>query len=100
LELKSEDDLGLSQISRRYARMIGDSENVPLGKPEECTPQTLTFNFPGVEGSVKFADWKINAPEKDSLFQPPANLPRRKVDQSFLYTLFSTSLKFALGTVE
>jgi len=100
LELKSEGDLGLTQISNRYARMVGDSKSVLLGKPEEYTPQTLTFNFPGVEGSVKFAEWKINAPEKDSLFQPPADLPRRKVDQSFLYTLFSTSLRFALGTAE
>ena len=100
LELKSEDDLGLSQISRRYARMVGDRENVPPVKPEEYTPQNLTFNFPGVEGSVKFAEWKINAPEKDTLFQPPADLPRRKVDQGFLYTLFSTSLRFALGTPE
>ncbi len=80
--------------------MVGDSENVPPGKPEEYTPQTLTFKFPGVEGSVKFAEWKINAPEQDSLFQPPADLPRRKVDQSFLYTLFSTSLRFALPTAE
>jgi dienelactone hydrolase len=100
LELGSEDELGLSQISKRYARMVGDSTNVPVSKPEESTPQSLTFNFPGVEGSVKFAEWKINAREKDSLFQPPANLPRRKVDQSFLYTLFSTSLRFALPTAE
>jgi dienelactone hydrolase len=100
LELGAEGDLGLSQISGRYARMMGDSKSIPVSKPEECTPQILTFNFPGVEGSVKFAEWKINAPEKDSLFQPPADLPQRKVDQSFLYTLFSTSLRFALGTAE
>jgi dienelactone hydrolase len=100
LELKSEGDLGLSQISKRYARTMGDNESVPLGKPEECTPQNLTFIFPGVEGSVKFAQWKINTPAQDSLFQPPADLPRRKVDQNFLYTLFSTSLRFALGSAE
>ncbi len=101
LELRSKDDLGLSQISGGLSR-FSRSENgtVPLGRAEEYTPQSLAFNFPGVEGSVKFAEWKINAPAQDSLFQPPADLPRRKVDQSFLYTLFSTSLKFAMGTVE
>jgi dienelactone hydrolase len=100
LELGSEDDLGLSQISKRYARMVGDGESVPVGKSEEFAPQRLTFNFPGLKGRVKFAEWKINAREKDSLFQPPADLPRRKVDQGFLYTLFSTSLKFAVGVSE
>jgi dienelactone hydrolase len=91
-----------SQISSRYARMVGDGkiENaaVPAGRQEECTPQNLTFSLPGVEGSMKFTEWKINAREQDALFQPPANLPQRKVDQSFLYTLFSTSLRFAIGT--
>jgi dienelactone hydrolase len=70
------------------------------GNPDRFTPQNLTFNIAGVEGSIKFADWKINAVAQDALFQPPANLPQRKVDQSFLYTLFSTSLKFALGPGE
>jgi dienelactone hydrolase len=72
----------------------------PEGNPEEYTPQTLAFDFPGAEGSIKFVDWKINTPAQDALFQPPANLPSRQVEQSFLYMLFSTSLKFALGTVE
>ena len=35
LELKSDGDLGLSQISKRYARMVGDKEYVPPVKPEE-----------------------------------------------------------------
>ena len=88
LELKSGDDLGLSQISKRYARMVGDKENVPPVKPEECTLQTLTFNFPGVEGSVKFVDWKINAPEKDTLFQARRSTAAQSRSEFSLYAVF------------
>ncbi len=63
-------------------------------------PQIATFEFPGIKGSVKFVEWKLNAPAQDSLFQPPADLPSRKVDEGFLYTLFSTSLKYVLPTGE
>ena len=91
------DGLRIIQISARE-KIPGSGRLmlVPIGN----TPQNLSFNIAGIEGSVKFAEWKINAPAQDVLFQPLANLPRRQVKQSFLYTLFTTSLRFALGTVE
>ncbi len=67
-------------------------------KGDANTPQSLTFNISGVEGNIKFHGWQINAAAGDALFQPPAELPRRKVDESFLYTLFATSLKYILGS--
>ncbi len=85
---------GLSRFSR------SENGTVPFKRPEEYTPQSLTFNFPIVEGKVKFLGWQINAVAQDAMFEPPAELPRRQVDQSFLYSLFSTSLKYVLPTVE
>jgi hypothetical protein len=81
--------------------MPGEKGTVPsIPQPDGYIPQSLSFNIAGTHGSVKFVAWQINAIAQDAQFQPPADLPRRQVDQSFLYTLFSTSLKFALGTAD
>ncbi|HEY4759198.1 MAG TPA: hypothetical protein VIH42_01320, partial [Thermoguttaceae bacterium] len=60
----------------------------------------LILNLPHMEAAIKFSDWRVNAAAKDNLFEPPANLPHRQVDQGFLYTLFASSIRFALGTTE
>jgi hypothetical protein len=51
----------------------------------------------GVSGSVKFLKWQINAPAQDDFFQPPADLPRRPAEESYLYSLFTFWLNMALG---
>jgi dienelactone hydrolase len=63
---------------------------------KEYSPQSLSFSLPGAEGNVKFIKWQINTPAQDAMFQPPDNIPHSKVEQSFLYSLFSTSLRFLL----
>jgi dienelactone hydrolase len=68
-----------------------------LVKTDTNAPESATFNVSGVEGSIRFHRWQINAAAEESLFQPPSDLPRRQVDESFLYTLFSTSLRYILG---
>jgi dienelactone hydrolase len=62
----------------------------------EYSPQSLSFSLPGAEGNVKIVKWQINAPAQDAMFQPPDHLPHSKVDQNFLYSLFSTSMRFLL----
>ncbi|MGW8257452.1 MAG: hypothetical protein ACWGMZ_08210, partial [Thermoguttaceae bacterium] len=79
-----------------FARLLLKKGNSPLhgpAEPEEYALQNLTFNFPGVQGNIKFVAWQVNGLAKDALFQAPADLPRRKVDNGFLYTLFSTAIK-------
>jgi dienelactone hydrolase len=89
---------GGTQNGLHVIQMSG-RENIPLAarlalKPESNTPQRLMLNTPNMETTIKFTDWQINSIAPDALFEPPADLPRRKVEQSFLYTLFSTSLRF------
>jgi hypothetical protein len=68
--------------------------------PNGNTPKRLSFSAPTMQGEIKFIEWRMNSSAEASLFQPPANIPRRQVDQDFLYTLFSTSLNFFVGSAE
>ncbi len=64
------------------------------------TPTQLAFEVAGVSGKAAVSGWQLNAAVEDSQFQPPAELPKREVDQADLYRAFSTIFNLAMQNVK
>lgn len=64
------------------------------------TPRSSTFQVQGVQGTVTFRVWQLNAPAHDSLFEPPDQLPVRQVDAEDLYRIFSAMFNFAMENLQ
>jgi hypothetical protein len=64
------------------------------------TPDRASFDVAGVSGTLQFRVWQINMAAQESLFEPPADLPRREVDQTELRRVFSAMFNFAMECTE
>ena len=64
------------------------------------TPDRASFDVAGVSGTLQFHGWQINMAAQESLFEPPADLPRREVDQADLHRVFSDMFNLAMERTE
>jgi len=64
------------------------------------TPDRANVDVAGVSGTLQFRVWQINRAAQESLFEPPADLPRREVDQADLHRVFSDMFNLAMERTE
>lgn len=64
------------------------------------TPRSLAFEVEGVRGTVLFRGWQVDTIAHDSLFEPPRDVPCRRVDNEDLYRMFSALFNFAVEYFE
>lgn len=60
------------------------------------TPTEVSFDVAGVSGMVAIRDWQFNAMAKDTMFNPPADMPINEVEQADLYRTFATIFDLAM----
>ena len=63
------------------------------------TPQRLTFDVPGVQGTVQFRQWQISTVAPDGVFDPPSGLVEQEVEASELQRVFSAMFSFAMESL-
>jgi dienelactone hydrolase len=64
------------------------------------TPDRANVDVAGVRWTLQFRIWQINRAAQESLFEPPADLPRREVDQADLHRVFSDMFNFVMEGTE
>jgi len=64
------------------------------------TPDRASFDVAGVSGTLQFRSWQINTAAQESLFEPPAELPRQEVDQSDLRRTFAAIFNLAMACTD
>ena len=96
-EKKIGDDLCAVHITAKQK----DLGNIVLTfQNNKKTPSEIVFDVAGVAGKIAVRGWQVNAAADDSLFEPPADLHVRKVDQAELYHTFSSLFNFVMDRME
>ncbi|MGQ9576860.1 MAG: alpha/beta hydrolase family protein [Thermoguttaceae bacterium] len=85
---------------RRAIRVdLKQGSRIGLGlllKEDGKTPEQLSFEAPGVKGSVRFTGWQINTVAHEAMFDPPAGLKPQDVPAVQLRRIFSAMFNFAM----
>jgi len=90
---------GESILRISETKLVHGSLSVSFQK-DGRTPTQLAFEIAGVSGKAAVSGWQVNAVAEDSQFQPPADLPKREVDEADLYRTFSTIFNLAMQNVK
>ncbi len=69
-------------------------------QPDGATPDVLRFEIDGAKGIVRFHGWQTGTVAHPSLFEPPADLPRKTVDQTDVYRTIASLFNFAMESIE
>lgn len=64
------------------------------------SPESLTFEIQGVQGTVKFRGWEMNTAADPGMFDPPGDVPVQEVDRKDLDRMFSAMINFAMENME
>ena len=75
----------------------GDHARLML-QADGATPRRIEFDVEGVKGVIDVRAWQIGTVAHESLFEPPADAPRRRVAAEDLYRMFGAAMNFALET--
>jgi len=65
-----------------------------------ATPDRVAFDILGRSGTAKVRDWQYNAAAGEAMFDPPAGLAQKQVEQTELYRLFSVLFDLAMEHLE
>jgi len=85
----------------RIALKDKNQGNVTLVLKEDGkTPQQVTFDVAGVQGTITFRGWQANTVAHPSMFDPPAGIPEKEVDREDLYRIFSAMFNFAVESTQ
>ncbi|MGO8751330.1 MAG: alpha/beta hydrolase family protein [Thermoguttaceae bacterium] len=71
-----------------------------LLKEDRKSPHGLTFDLPGVKGTLKFHAWETNTVAHDTMFAPPPGLTEKAVEPVELQRIFSAMFNFAMENLQ
>ncbi|NQU25958.1 MAG: prolyl oligopeptidase family serine peptidase [Candidatus Nealsonbacteria bacterium] len=97
-----EDDTSVASVPAvRIADKRGGRDRARIEfQPDGKTPRRLTFDVQGVQGTITFRAWQLDALAHATFFQPPNALPQKEVDAGDLYRMFSALVNFAMESLE
>lgn len=84
------------RLIRLTAKGRNRGELTLVMRPDGNTPQSASFEAPGISGSVQFRQWQIGTVASDQLFEPPAGIPEQAVDVAEVHRVFSAMFNFAM----
>ena len=69
-------------------------------RDDGTTPRTVMFDVEGAQGTLVVHGWRTNTVAHEAMFEPPAGLPVKEVDQEDLYRIFAAMFNFAMESMQ
>jgi len=94
----------IARDDRRRAIRIAAKDNSGSGtlvfQEDGTTPEVVHFEIDDAKGTVKFHGWQTGTVAHPSLFEPPAEVPKKAVDQTDVYRTIASLFNFAMESIE
>jgi dienelactone hydrolase len=95
--IRVEDDVAAGQKTIRITAKDETPGRVELVfRQDGKTPNVARFEVDGAKGTVRFHGWQECTVAPAALFEPPAEVPRKAVDQGDVYRIIAGVFNFAM----